>query len=571
MPVLLNCECGRQLRVPDELVGRRIKCPACGTPQTVEAAAPAKASADPARRPTLKTPPPDDVPEPASSGIRFSCDGCGRQIKARAEYAGRATKCPGCGTSLRVPVSASPSRTTSPSRRFEETEGRIRSEPPRRPARPAREVPAVEEVEEVEELEAADESEEDDRPARRPKRRKGKGKAKGGSSRRVWPWVAGAVGLLLLLVGGGIGGYLLYQRARGSDALATYIPADATAFSTMRVADLSKSDSVKGFLRQVAPNALRGPNGDILANLEKEAGLKLADFEQVSFVISDPNNQDIWWIIATTVNPYDRDRLLTNGGEKVEEATYQNKKYYYTTKNNRMALLFHDKRSFVMGPEPALKRCLDLAARKDVSGPLADAIKEARGSKDHVFVAFAPPRAEMQKARDNAKTPFFDGTPYLPLLELRSGVVTINVPGGALDLTVRLSYPDAAKAQAAKDAAVKGIAYVNESALPMLKVMIPGNADPKFGQSLDNVEATLKALAPQQSGDTVTLQIKLQISDLENLIPRPAMAQPGMPGGVQPGNPPGGFQPGNQPRRPQPGGQPPGGMRPPRRPRGPQG
>ena len=29
MPILMNCTCGRQLRVPDDYAGRRIKCPAC--------------------------------------------------------------------------------------------------------------------------------------------------------------------------------------------------------------------------------------------------------------------------------------------------------------------------------------------------------------------------------------------------------------------------------------------------------------------------------------------------------------------------------------------------------------
>src|SRR3954471_3142335 len=30
MPILLTCECGKQLRVKDENAGRRVKCPACG-------------------------------------------------------------------------------------------------------------------------------------------------------------------------------------------------------------------------------------------------------------------------------------------------------------------------------------------------------------------------------------------------------------------------------------------------------------------------------------------------------------------------------------------------------------
>src|SRR5262245_744485 len=32
MPIIANCpECDRKMRVPDDLLGKRVKCPACGT------------------------------------------------------------------------------------------------------------------------------------------------------------------------------------------------------------------------------------------------------------------------------------------------------------------------------------------------------------------------------------------------------------------------------------------------------------------------------------------------------------------------------------------------------------
>lgn len=39
MPAILQCACGHRVEVKDELVGRSIKCPSCGTPNTVTAAA----------------------------------------------------------------------------------------------------------------------------------------------------------------------------------------------------------------------------------------------------------------------------------------------------------------------------------------------------------------------------------------------------------------------------------------------------------------------------------------------------------------------------------------------------
>lgn len=52
MPIQINCpSCNRALRVPDELLGKNVKCPTCGTTFT--------ASAEPS--------PPDEEPAPRSS------------------------------------------------------------------------------------------------------------------------------------------------------------------------------------------------------------------------------------------------------------------------------------------------------------------------------------------------------------------------------------------------------------------------------------------------------------------------------------------------------------------------
>jgi hypothetical protein len=47
MPVSVTCPCGKRLRVPDENVGKRIKCPSCGATQLVKAEPPSDAPAAP--------------------------------------------------------------------------------------------------------------------------------------------------------------------------------------------------------------------------------------------------------------------------------------------------------------------------------------------------------------------------------------------------------------------------------------------------------------------------------------------------------------------------------------------
>jgi len=43
MPITVTCSCGKSLKVRDELIGKRVKCPACGNTFPVQAAAPMKA------------------------------------------------------------------------------------------------------------------------------------------------------------------------------------------------------------------------------------------------------------------------------------------------------------------------------------------------------------------------------------------------------------------------------------------------------------------------------------------------------------------------------------------------
>src|SRR6516162_6822273 len=89
MPVPVSCSCGKQFKVADEYAGRRIKCPGCGNALAVTTgpAAPRAAA----------------TPAPAGPAmVRFACS-CGKQMQARAEFAGKSVRCPACQTAIRVP------------------------------------------------------------------------------------------------------------------------------------------------------------------------------------------------------------------------------------------------------------------------------------------------------------------------------------------------------------------------------------------------------------------------------------------------------------------------------------
>jgi predicted Zn finger-like uncharacterized protein len=78
MPIQINCpSCNRALRVPDELLGKNVKCPTCGTTFTASAEGPAPAPV--AEQPPVRPPAPPDEYEEAPPETR-------RRPAPRREY-----------------------------------------------------------------------------------------------------------------------------------------------------------------------------------------------------------------------------------------------------------------------------------------------------------------------------------------------------------------------------------------------------------------------------------------------------------------------------------------------------
>jgi hypothetical protein len=63
MPVVVRCGCGKQFRVSDEIVGKRVKCPSCGEAQLIQAGA----VSGPVAKSSTSARPPVPTPEPAAS------------------------------------------------------------------------------------------------------------------------------------------------------------------------------------------------------------------------------------------------------------------------------------------------------------------------------------------------------------------------------------------------------------------------------------------------------------------------------------------------------------------------
>src|SRR5262245_27542183 len=211
MTIQFACACGQNLAAREEHAGKRVKCTACGEIQTVPGGA--------------RELPPERAPAPEL--IQFNCS-CGQICQAKPEFAGRNTRCPRCSTVLTIPAAGITGGALAVARTAS-----LQAEPP---------VARVSSRRPVEDEEEADDL--DNRP-RRCRRSTKQSKA--------WIWIAVAAGLLL--VGGGIGLWLLLRGGIDSDF--DLVPRDAQAFITIRVADTFDSPLGKQMMDKIGKDQVR--------------------------------------------------------------------------------------------------------------------------------------------------------------------------------------------------------------------------------------------------------------------------------------------------------------------------
>ena len=91
MPIPITCQCGKSLNVKDELAGRAVKCPACGSVLKIPAqSAPAPAQAQPVPTP-VQPPAASAAPVGGTLNDIFDEEGFGHQVAAA---------CPACGSEM---------------------------------------------------------------------------------------------------------------------------------------------------------------------------------------------------------------------------------------------------------------------------------------------------------------------------------------------------------------------------------------------------------------------------------------------------------------------------------------
>ncbi len=500
MPVAVKCDCGKQLRVSEEHLGKRIRCPACGEALLVEEAKPSKA---PARKAA-------DGGATATGGmIAFACS-CGKKMQAKGEHAGRTVKCPECGEGVKVPKPGAASQDDEDDEPVSKKLDGLLAGSSRRKAAARDEDEDDEDDRPTSGRRGRDEDEDDPDEDDRPKKGK-KSKKKGKGSNLPALLIGGGV-LLLLLIGGLVAMYFMGGGSSGAMAL---VPANAGGFVTVRVGDILATDLGKEALAEMPADARE--------EMESKFGLALTDIDRVTAVALSLDalaanvgrQPPDGFVVCTAKKAVDQQKVLEALDLKNATASdHKGKKFYV---QGSRALYFHDDRTVVGGTPGGVRGAIEQAVNPVTSGPLARLTSQV-GSQHLVGGMGVPAALGAMKGQMPPQAAMF-----APLLEIQNVLLVGNLSGKNLETTVTGNFGDSKKAEAAK------------SALDGLKGMIPllaGNLPPAAQQSLNNlsISASGSDVVLRGTGAIDVATLKQAMGNVGGGRPRPGPG-PGPGGG----------------------------------------
>jgi hypothetical protein len=207
--------------------------------------------------------------------------------------------------------------------------------------------------------------------------------------------------------------------AQSADDLA-WVPANASGFLRLRVAELWKHDSTKELRERLVKAQL-----DVEKDIESQIGLRPSEIERVTLILPAPGKEPV--LVITTAKPAE-DKLLKALPGAVSKKKHKNKTYYESDLGEQ-AVYFADERLVLFGTRRVLLELLDRAGEKRAAGPLDEALKLAAGKAPLVgclsISALAkqlqgglPPQAQ-------AALPLFDADPAVITL-VSDADTTIN-------------------------------------------------------------------------------------------------------------------------------------------------
>jgi hypothetical protein len=312
--------------------------------------------------------------------LRFACEHCGRQIETNPEDAQRTIHCPGCLKPVTVPAAG---------------------QAPKAPAG-----------------------------------------GSGGTGTVV------IVGLIVLVLAGGGGAWWWYQHQKkdGPDnkpgagvegdgpevSDLRLLPGNAQVVGTIRSAELYKLQAARDALEQ---SRKRDPKWvDPAAQLERDVNLKPDEVELLHVVSPDVDLQ-LAWVVARTVKPIDREKVLSKINGKTEK--YEEGRRYYLGKNpvgDEIAVHVAGPNVLVVSDEAGVKLAMKQAARPIADGPQKPTIGLVETSKSKLILGLNPAGGGTKWLEGNAQLKGLAGADWARItLDADDEKATLNLAAKAKD------------------------------------------------------------------------------------------------------------------------------------------
>ena len=498
----------------------------------------------------------------------FACPDCGSTLKSKqALAAGTKIKCPKCQT-----VFAIPERNGAADADDEE------APPPRQPVAAGKELakkagpkppplrPRKEEFAEY------DDGDDDDKEEVRPKKKKKKFKGKKKSLPVSPALIGGIAGVVLLLVVGGVLGFIWpgFLRSLGNEPLA-YVPPNSTFVMAAEVETLidrvGLGAQVDQWLRQIPID----PGEINPADCKKETDLEFKElFSQVTIAILSPlpewqNGKAKGVLVIKSKVPFDRSKVAhffapKAQGERVKWKTV----YKGKSKTGEPTVLYVPTKQVaviaVNMTDTELEPILASGGMKPLLAPdTLTMVESVRQNQLWFTIPFdSNARQKLQQmirsapAGSSQETAAFQAA----LPNAKGAGAWLSVENNQVKLTMGMMCADAdaakkvtSEAQHSFDKQTKGITGAMQ--MTVMMAFVPEPLRPFAQELLASVRFTAQEA-------TATVSVQASLASIKNVIQMVQQAGPGMfmggAGGMNPGGP-GGFNPG----RPQPSGPPRGG------------
>jgi hypothetical protein len=471
MAILFSCDCGQQLAVRDENAGRHVRCTACNAVLTAPNGQPAHET---------ETAPVD------SSMVRFTCPGCNKAVQARAEFAGKQTRCPGCGLVVPIPQSSGEASPVAP---------RAPKPLPWHTGRDGGE--AGSDRGRLSEEDFANE----DRLRRRLKKKGASNDAK------VWMFLV----LFFLVLGAAYAGWKLFLNGGfgGRSNPLDYVPRNAVGFGSIHFGQIIRRENGNG---KVEMANLRQEQRDQVRLIQNQTGINLLEVEELALVALDPQGEMAWMVVQLNKNV--DQRVLTQTyhlSERMHEG-----KSYHASADDTVGLMLVDSKTFILGTAAGIKHCLDMPKTQE-SGPLDESVKMAASDKYQMVIAGTGEgiKALADQARMNMvwnKQSAFENARFVRLTAAGTNRFT-------MELTA--DFPDPEKARGGKEeldnlvSLGKGLQLLGAFGLGALKEQAP-EAD--WETLLSLMDKLVNAVKIRQDGVKVSADLTITEPEMQKIM-----------------------------------------------------